>query len=220
MRRVILIGLFILISHVHVNAQEYHPGDHELLLMPTAYTMPKGGSYFSDYELFFLNYTIAVTRTTHIGALTLFPITKDFLDYLTLGIKQQYFQNSNFAGAFWGTYTPKNAMGTFGNVFSIGNEALSGHLALSALFNPSNNNKTFFVFMLGVRRGLSEKFSFMLEYTNSGTAIEEGSSGGLLSVGVRFTGESVAWDIAGLKLFEDTGDLLFIPLLKATVYFD
>ena len=98
--------LSILIINVFVK-EKFRAGDHELLLMPTAYIMPKGISYFSDYELFFLNYTRAFTSRTHIGIFTLFPITTKFLETITIGFKQNYYRASIFELAFWGTYTPK-----------------------------------------------------------------------------------------------------------------
>jgi hypothetical protein len=42
---------------------------------------------------------------------------------------------------------------------------------------------------------------------------------GLISIGVRFRSESVAWEIGGVRPLEETGDLVLLPLLKGTFIF-
>jgi hypothetical protein len=84
-----------------LNAQDYKVGDHELLIMPTAYTMEAGDSYLTNYELFFLNYTYAVTSSTHLGIFTLFPITSEFLKTITFGLKQKYIDGDFINAALW-----------------------------------------------------------------------------------------------------------------------
>jgi hypothetical protein len=195
----------------------YRPGDHELMLMPTAYTMEPGQWYFSDYELFFLNITYAASPNTHIGMFTLFPITSNFLETITLGIKQNYLKSENFQAALWGTYTPEASGLSFGNVFSYGEKNSSFHLGLSGITGLDDDSDEWqFIYMIGYRVDVSRKSCLMIEYTNSG--VEDAK--GVLTFGFRFVGESVAWDIAGMKPLENTGDLWMIPLLKATVLFD
>lgn len=85
-----LFLFFILIFlPIFIYPQAYLPGDNELLIMPTAYTMPVNKSYFSDYEVFLLNYSYALSSSTHLSVFSLFPITKSFYETLTLGIKQK-----------------------------------------------------------------------------------------------------------------------------------
>ena len=102
------------------SGQNYRNGDHELLIMPTAYTMPQGSSYFTDYELFFLNYTYAPTKSTHIGAFMLFPVVSEAFETITVGVKQNYYSSEKFAGAVFGSYTFKSGFASVGNVFSLG----------------------------------------------------------------------------------------------------
>lgn len=199
---------------------KYRPGDHELLLMPTAYTMEAGQWYFSDYELFFLNFTFAAGENTHIGAFTLFPMTSDFLQTITLGIKQNYLKSENFQAALWGTYTPEASGLSLGNVFSYGKGGSSLHIGLSGVTNVDEDTDGWlFVYMLGGRLDVSRKICLMAEYTNFSTAAEHGFNG-LISIGFRFIGESIAWELAGVRPLESTGDFIFAPLLKATVLFD
>ena len=218
MKRVIIF-VIILLSANGLFGREYKVGDHELCLMPTAYTMPAGSTYFTDYELFFLNFTFAPTNRTHVGLFTLFPITTDFLQTFSIGAKQNYFKKKNFESAAWLSYTPEIEGISIGNVVSIaGKEGVSLHLGIAAI-SGFDTNKWEYLYMAGGKLEKSEVTSIMVEYENSGSLIEDDFSG-LMLIGFRFQGKRIAWDIAGFRpISEDTGPLLFLPLLKATVYF-
>ena len=218
MKRILLFVVILLLAN-GLFSREYQVGDHELCVMPTAYTMPVGSSYFTDYELFFLNFTYAPTNRTHVGFFTLFPVTTDFLQTFTIGAKQNYFKTKNFESAAWLSYTPDIKGISVGNVLSIaGKEKVSMHLGISAI-SGFDTNKWEYLYMVGGKLDVSEVTSIIVEYENSGTLIEEDFSG-LMLIGFRFQGKRMAWDIAGFRpLSEDTGSLLFLPLLKATVYF-
>jgi hypothetical protein len=203
-----------------IQAQEYQVGDHELLLMPTAYTMESGQSYFSDYELVFLNYTYAVTPSTHLGIFTLFPITGTFLETVTLGAKQQYLSGDVLSCALWVSYTPKVSGVTVGNVFSFGKPSHGLHIGVATGSSFEENTEEWpLIIMAGYRVDISNKLSFLAEYTNVKAAIEEGFNG-LLSIGIRFRGESISWELGGIRPLESTGSFLFAPLLKATFLID
>lgn len=196
---------------------QYRPGDHELFLMPTAYTMEAGSGYFSDYELFLLNFTYAPTSQTHIGVMTLFPITKDFVESITLGVKQNYLRSDNVQAALWGSYTIKNHLYSIGNVFSIGRRSMSFHLGLS-LTGEAKHSESILLLLAGFRGDISRKLSFIAEYTNAKELLDEDFSG-LISIGIRFRGEQTAWELAGIRPLESTGEFLFAPFLKATFLF-
>ena len=203
-----------------IQAQEYQVGDHELLLMPTAYTMETGQSYFSDYELVFLNYTYGVTPSTHVGIFTLFPITKDFLETVTLGVKQKYLSSDFVSSALWVSYTPKVSGLTVGNVFSFGKTSNGLHVGIATASSFEENTAEWpLIIMLGYRLDISKKLSLLAEYTNVEALIEDGFNG-LLSIGIRFRGESISWELGGIRPLESTGDFLFAPLLKATFLID
>jgi len=213
-----LIILLVLLSSGSLLASDYQVGDHELFLMPTAYTMPKGSAYFTDYELFFLNYTRALTPTTHVGVFSLFPVTTHFLKTLTLGIKQQYFSSPTFKSAVWANYTPKVSGFMLGNVLSIGRHGSHLHLALSGA--TTNDVEDWeFVYMLGVDMKTSNRLSVMAEYTNTSSLVEDDFRG-LLSLGVRFRSTKMAWELAGIRPIQSSGEFLFFPFLKGTLYFE
>ncbi|TFG99137.1 MAG: hypothetical protein E4H13_09160 [Calditrichales bacterium] len=211
--------VIIFVLTIAGSAQEYQAGDHEMFLMPTAMTMPEGNSYLTDYELVLLNYTYAVTSTTHIGVFSLFPIVPEFLETITLGAKQNYYQSEKLNAAVWATYTPKASGLTLGGVFSFGPASNGFHVAISTMKGlEEDSNSWEMVYMLGYRYDVSQKVSLMAEYTNLSTGIDEGFNG-LISIGVRFRGESISWDLAGLRPLEKTEGFLFAPLLKATFMF-
>ncbi len=200
----------------------YQVGDHELLIMPTAYTMEQGQSYFSSYELVFLNYSYAPSNSTHIGAFTLFPIYSDFLETLTFGVKQKYVNENTFKAAGWITYTPKPSVITIGTVFSIGDGPDGLHLGIATANSlereDADKDKWEWFYMAGYRLDVSQKIALIAEYTNSSSGTEGGFNG-LISIGVRFRGENNTWDLAGVRPLESTEDFLLAPLLKATFLF-
>jgi len=197
---------------------EYVVGDHELIFMPTAYTMPKGSKYFSDYELFFINLTFAPTDRTHVGFFTLFPVTSQFLDYFALGIKQNYFKTQNIESAAWFSFLAEAEGISFGNVISIKNSNTSLHIAISQV-NGFEASKWETIYMVGAKNKLSDSAAFIIEYGNTNTAIENEFEG-LLSLGIRLHSSKLAWDLAGVRILgEDINDLLFLPMIKVTAKF-
>ncbi|MCB1048112.1 MAG: hypothetical protein KDC10_13020 [Calditrichaeota bacterium] len=200
-------------------ARAWQPGDHELLTMPTAWTMDQGSSYFTDYELFFLNYSYGVTPRTHVGVFTMFPIVSEFINTVSLGVKQNWLDGEKVDGALWGTYTPDGGMFTLGNVFSIGEPSKSLHVGACAVMGLNDsNNHTEWVGMVGYRGDLSEKGSLLFEYYNSSSMLDDGFNG-MVNLGYRFRLQTVSVDFGGIRPLADTGDLLFVPYLKATLYF-
>jgi len=223
MKKMLLISIFIASSIACAQGQQdslinrFQPGDHELLLMPTAYTMDAGQAYFSDYEIVLLNLGWAATPRTHLGVMFLFPITADFLQTVTLGAKQNYIQLDQFQAALWGSYTIKNGLYTAGNVFSIGKKSTSLHIGI-ALAGETEKSSTILLLLAGGRLDLSRKVSGFLEYSNAKEFLDEDFNG-IITIGIRFRSESAAWELAGFRPLESTGDLLFLPLLKATFMF-
>ena len=123
------------------------------------------------------------------------------------------------AAAFWATYTPKGTGLSIGNVFSLGKRSTSGHLAIGGMKDVENGSDFELLYMLGFRADISRKSSFIIEYTNFESGFDN-DFGGIISLGIRFRGESLSWDFAGFRPLENTGSkLLLIPLIKATVAF-
>jgi len=214
----IIILIIILFLVNSLLGRDYQVGDHELFAMPTAYTMPAGNTYFTDYELVFLNFTFAPTNRTHAGFFTLFPLTTDFLETFSIGIKQNYLRTEKFELAAWLAFTQQIEGFSIGNVISINGKNASFHFGLSGL-TTIEADEWEYLFMLGSKFDLTENTALIVEYDNSNSLFEEDFSG-LISFGLRFKGKKVAWDFAGVRpLAEDTGNFLLFPYIKATVYF-
>jgi len=196
----------------------FRPGDHELMLMPTAETMPAGSSYFSVYELALLNYVYAPTDNTHVGAFVLFPITSTFVQTLSLGIKQRVLRAERLEAALWASWTPRANGVTGGAVASLAAGRASYHLGAGGLYaDPADDRpQQEWLAMLGARFALGRRGSLHLECA---TADFMQDFGGLASVGFRFRGDNICWDFGGLRPLQGSGDLLFIPVLKATWMF-
>jgi len=222
-----LLLLAVLITLTVPTGAEYAAGDHELFFMPTAYTMPKGSSYFSDYEVLILNYTYAVTSRTHIGVFSFFPMNKEVLETAAIGIKQNYYSSEQTSCALWAAVIPKNKIFNLGNVVSLGKKGKSLHIAASAVY-VANEDETFdsagdfkahrwsFTYTIGYRKDLSEKTSLIAEYSY----ISAEDDADFLCVGPRFRTKKIAWDIAAARpLIHDDPELIVFPILKATITF-
>ncbi|GEM_PF-806088 len=193
----------------------YRPGDHEVLMMPTAYTMNKGESYLTDYELFFLNYTYGITSRTHLSVFLPFPISSEVFDYFSIGLKQNYWESQHFAGAIYASYMPIQNVIVFGNTFSIGNKYSAGHIGIGAASDFENIEP---IYMLGGTININKMISILLEYTNSNDLVESDFNG-MLSIGVRFRSRRMAWEIGGMRPLEEASGLILMPWLKGTIVF-
>ncbi|MDP8268114.1 MAG: hypothetical protein P9L97_05245 [Candidatus Tenebribacter davisii] len=217
MKQIITLIIILFLAN-GLFGRDYQVGDHELFAMPTAYTMPAGNTYFTDYELVFLNFTFAPTNRTHVGFFTLFPVVTEFLDTFSIGAKQNYLRTESLESAAWLAYTAEIEGFSIGNVLSISKENSSIHLGISGL-KVLNAKKWEYLFMFGGKMDISERTACIVEYETTNSVWDNDFSK-FISLGVRFKGERVAWDIAGVRpLAEDTGNLLFLPYIKATVYF-
>ncbi len=225
MKLLIISFLFILFS-VSIQAQDFSTADQELFFMPTAYTMPQGASYLNFPELFFINYSYAVTPSTHIGLFSIFPVIKDFTSFLTVGAKQNYLKlfpsassDHIFQSALFTTYSPVAGLFTLGNVVSIGKYSHSLHLGLSFIKYKDYTPNAFFI-LIGYRIDPFKWLSLISEYTNVKSKVDMNFYGGLLTFGIRVRpGETTALEIAALKILTDSEKHILFPFIKMSIYF-
>ena len=197
-----------------LNESEYLPGDHEILLTSTAYTMPKGKAYFTDYELFFLNLTYAITDKTHLSFFTLFPITDQFLRSLTIGVKQNIFKSDYIAGSVSAAFIPETSNAYLGGTVSLGNIRNNLNVSIGKITDSEQ------IFLsLGTQATISKTASFLAEYISTDTGLSDDITSGLITLGVRLRSETMSWDIGGFRALNDDSDLLLFPILKATIVF-
>ncbi len=225
MKRLILLITIFFLSTSALFSQDFRPGDHEYLFTPTAYTMPKGTAYFTDYELILLNFTYAVTNSTHIGIFTPFPVSTEMFDLLSIGVKQKYINTEKFKMALFGSYTFDSSILFVGNAISIGEPGNGANLSFifDALLNKSSSNG--FIIAFGYRYDPIENLSIIGEFYQSFGATDTDIFSAIfidptLSIALRFRSEHLSWEIGAMRpLTDDLGDLIAIPILKGTYYF-
>jgi len=200
------------------SVSDYRPGDHELFFMPTAYTMPAGRVYLSDYELFFLNVTVSVTPSTHIGAFMLFPVVTGFYKSISFGIKQNYINTPYFQSAAFASAAFDGGYWVFGNIFSIGPKKTSFHLGVG--YAKFSDSPGFTLIMAGIKLNISNSVAVIAEYSNTKELLDDNFNG-FLTVGFRFISDKACFEVAGIRPMTDSdiGHLLLFPYVKATFYF-
>lgn len=199
------------------------PIGHTLMLMPTAFTPPKGSIVFRDFELLFLTLGYSPTNTTSIVAGGLFPVSTEF-NAFTFGIKQGLYQKANGAIAVAGNITVPmgsgindagyiwllNGVGSYRFADKVGIHIAAGGIGAQG----RNANAQGFSLGLGSDIRLGSHVKLLAEVLHGGTTFDPGSSGTLINLGLRIHGDRLSADIGGMRPLENTGDLLFIPLLS------
>ncbi|MBW6513520.1 MAG: hypothetical protein K0B87_02055 [Candidatus Syntrophosphaera sp.] len=146
---------------------QYLSADQALFVMPTAYTMPRGTSALTSFELLILQYTYAPTDRIHLSAGTVFPITFDLLRSFTLGGKINYLRKDGIQAAFYGSFTPdvEVRIANIGHVLSIGDPHRSLHFSVSKPFGEYEDIlEGGFVFGLGGIADLSKRVAAIGEF--------------------------------------------------------
>jgi hypothetical protein len=212
----------ILTLCAQVENEPYYAADQSLLFMPTAYTMPQGTSALTDYEVVILQYSYAISNRAHLSAMSAFPVSKELLRSFTIGTKVNYLKSGMLQAAVWGSFTPDHAfrLVTFGNVFSYGTPKTSGHAAVGFGSNMTDKLSSA-ALMAGATTRLSKSLNFLGEITTSSEALKKDESfNGLLTVGIRFKGTKISWDLGGFRpLAGDDDGIFLLPYLKATFIF-
>jgi len=215
----IILGIFLITSLLQADA--YQAGDDNLMIMPTAYTMEAGRSYFSDYEIILIDFHYAITSNLGIGCTTIFPVTTHFLETLTIRSRFKYLDLEKFKGAIWAAYIIHPNALILGNVFSIGKKASSFHIGLGTFSALNPDGSSALMGMLGYRIDVSKKHSLFAELIHTSSALdlsEEEDLTGYMCFGLRFRGDTISWEIGGFRPYaSDTSELLFFPIIKATV---
>ncbi len=211
-----------MLSFVALPARAQNAAANGLFLVPTAYTQPQGTHSISSYELVLLQYSYSITNTTHISALSYFPVTVDLItESFTIGVKQQLFRKGHVAVAVTGTYQVANELYGVTAITSLGNEDRSFHVGIG-LGGDLIDDSAGSLIALGGRYRSSPKLSWMGEFVTTTRAIGEDEFRGLLTLGARYhVNESFVVDLGGMRPITtlDMGDFIAIPVLKVTLEF-
>ncbi|MBS3741292.1 MAG: hypothetical protein KGY75_08090 [Candidatus Cloacimonetes bacterium] len=217
MKKIILLMAFLIVCNF-LFANDYRTGDHELFLMPTAYTIPKGKSFLADYELIFLNYSISPEAGSQIGFYSLFPVTSDFLNSFVLQAKQKLIKYKRFQSAAIIGFAPKPMGYGIGNAVSLDFDNKSLHLGVAGV-GEFEDDEIEAIYMAGGSIDVGEATSLILEYINTHTLIEN-DFGGMIAFGFRFRGKKINWELGAMRTLGVMPDFLIAyPLVKATVFF-
>lgn len=232
MNKAIFLALAILILLGALNAVEgdFYAGTQSVFVLPTAYTMPKGSSSLTDYEVVFLQYAYAASDRVHISAAMVFPFTTDMVRTFSLGGKVNYFRRKDVESALWASYTPDPKTLTAGNVVSVGNEKASLHI-VGIVAGAVGSEAILGDFALGGIARFSDRVNGMLDLIFTPFTIAGGGDSDFLDLddsmndagiifGIRFKGQQVSWDLGAMRIIgEDMGSLIALPFLKATFLF-
>jgi hypothetical protein len=199
------------------------PIGHTLLLMPTAFTPPKGSIVFRDFELLFLTLGYSPTNSTSIVAGAMLPFTSEF-NALTAGIKQGLYRKANGAVAVAGNITmPVSSSNNEANFIWLLNlvgsyrfgDLVGMHVAAGGIGAHGQIESVQSVsYGLGTDIRLGSHIKLLGEILHGGTTFNPGSDGTLVNFGIRIHGERISADIGGVRPLEDMGSLWFIPLLS------
>ncbi len=229
----LLCVLLLALSFLSADDREIYSGDQTVFVFPTAYTMPKGSSALTDYEIIILQYAYAASDRLHLSAGMAFPVVKDALKTFSLGGKYNYFRSKSVESAVWGTYTFDTNVFTLGNVISFGGNSGHGdgsvHLVGMLVGDIESENLRGILGTGGILR-FSKRVNGMMElyYAPINLVGEPGEifsvdnyDYAVLNAGVRFKGHKVSFDLGGIRPVGnvDLGELILFPFVKATFMF-
>jgi len=206
------------------------PNHCSLLFMPSAETNPKGTWYISDYELLFMNVGYSPVDDLHISTGFLFPIVPEMLTEgpISFGAKfrtigEPYKYNMSVMGSFTTILDEPNAgIITYGAAYNYYlSPATTANFYMGGLTSTETAGmESIFSFGLALTFRTSESSKFLIEYLNGGM-FDEVETKGIMLFGLRFFGEKISADLAGVKFLDISGSdpWFFIPLLSLTYHF-
>ncbi len=230
MKKVLVLASIILATTAFMFAEadpQFLAADQTLMIMPTAYTMPKGTSAFTNFELFLLQYTYAYMDRVHLSAAMVFPVFKDAIKTFTVGSKISYYREDKLQTALWVSYIPDPKIFSLGHVFSYGIPKISGHLTTGLVTKAQDGDAIlsygtedlFYHAGFGVINSLSPRTSLITEL-HLGRYTGDDGVDSLILCGLRFKGKNISWDLGGFRpINEDMGELIALPFVKATILF-
>ncbi|GAB4173504.1 MAG: hypothetical protein Kow00108_08310 [Calditrichia bacterium] len=216
--------VFIMLMAFQLLAQERQQcKEHDLLLMPTAFTMERGRHYFTSYNIILANYSYALTNRVHIAMLGMLPVIKNSTRVASVGIKYNLLNSDKGGVALYGTYFPDDSHFTIGGIYSHQfSNKLSGHISIGYFAgNPDPPNGT--SVMIGIKHEINKKSAFIVEYLHvpmmrdpEEYSDEPWDLDDNIVIGYRIRGKGYSLEIGPLI---NLPWLIPIPVLKATLYF-
>lgn len=211
----VLVVMLSFAITVCADEYEYRSSDQSILVMPTAYTIPTRTFTYTNYQILIQHLTYSPRDRLHLGLMFPFPISKEFVDYLTPGFKYTYYLSDKINMAVGGSYTLYEDAHTLNHILSVGKPDKSWHLLIGYI--GAEDTKGTLVYAAGFRRALKPNTSFLAELITTQRILNKNPDA-LFLIGLRFHGSKVAWDLGGARLIAETDtDLWLLPFIKATV---
>jgi hypothetical protein len=198
------------------------PQADRVVLLPTAYTHPKGTFFVSDYEVVLLQVGYALTDDTQVALTTVPPLGAERVAFLDLTLKRALVRSGLVRASALGSVSGVVAkelggvfIGRVGGVAQLCLEArcdssfsISSNLTLAGLVLMANGVGG--VFRLGRTVSLLAELDTLLPLGREGGQY----NGGLLGGGVRFHWTSWGLDLSLLRVLRRHADVL--PFLALT----
>lgn len=205
-----------------------------VILFSTADTHPAGTFFFTNYELFLLQFGYAITDHVQLALTGLAPMIDEQPYFFDLSLKVNLVRSSAFRFALMGSLDYMWSGGSDGDGFfgtrlgAVGQVCftptcqMSVNLNLHAFINDSTTDFLPMVSSLGFLGHLSPLFSILLEPSYAFIVGDEvtGADGFLLSYGVRLSGANWGVDLTFIRpfveSFEDNPLIMGFPWVSFT----
>jgi len=194
--------------------------DNNLILMPTANTMPAGSSVLSNIDALAFQYSYGVTSWTHLSAGVLAILNEYVYAILSsFAIKQKYLDYQKLTSAIIVAYMPAYSGTIIGNIISLGGDTTSVHLGVIRTLGDNDNFNKTIIMMGGICYAVSPKISLIGEthrfiYDNDSDAYQ------MILFGTRFKGRWTNLDLGVLGWFDNKGKDGLLPIIKVSFKFD
>ena len=195
---------------------KFDPDVNSILLGPTPETIPRGSTYFRNFEILILNAGVGITDDLNASFGMLFPVSTTTM-LISLGLKYRLVSRETFplgvAVAAGVNIVEDQHLSTVSFITGIGDRRRSLNLSVHGAFTE-DTSESFFIAGGDVQVGGS--FKFLLEYANSTDAVVNDTQdiAGFLNLGFRLFGEVWSFSLTGVRPLaaEDADDLLLFPL--------
>ncbi|HQQ67903.1 MAG TPA: hypothetical protein PLX77_03645 [Candidatus Cloacimonadota bacterium] len=219
----ILLTLLGLTGFIYAE-NDFTPADQSLLFLPTAFTMEKGSSALTNFELAIFQYSYAITNRAHLSAAMVFPFHEEMIKTITVGAKVNYLQMDKLNSAINLTFNPHFRVLNIGNVVSYGDmdSSINCNIGITSQAEEvltDNDDDSLIYGGIGYIHSTSERVSLICEF-DGGSSLKDPELETLVALGIRFKGKWISWDLGGFRpTSEDVDDLIAIPFIKATALF-
>lgn len=182
------------------------PTDTRLFLTPTARTLPQGAGRFSSYLILLPSLAYGITGNLDVSVAATIPVAG--AGTMSGNLKYGLVQTPNAAlavglsaGTTYGPGIDSGVGGTFYGVGTMGSRESSVSLGLYGVYTTSSGTDDFEVgngagIVLGLEKQVSNSIKVMSENLFITAFGDQGGTGGVSTLGLRFFGDRLSADVA------------------------